>query len=165
MAYFMPMTYKSSHAIIVSSKIMRKPKKPFHSLIYSALWSGFFATRNSQEVWGMAKRSIQSYSRTSGSGPGLDNRGKTDLGQPPRRVNCDQNWPSHIHLTRNFSITHSSHAKRLYHTSITRRKTFITHPCDSICCRTFSCGSTFVWRFHAKANFYVGKAQSLGHSN
>ena len=80
----------------------------------------------------MAKRSIQSYSRTSGSGPGLDNRGKTDLGQPPRRVNCDQNWPSHIHLTRNFSITHSSHAKRLYHTSITRRKTFITHPCDKV---------------------------------
>ena len=69
----------------------------------------------------MAKRSIQSYSRTSGSGPGLDNRGKTDLGQPPRRVNCDQNWPSHIHLTRNFSITHSSHAeKRSSHTPAIR---------------------------------------------
>ena len=80
----------------------------------------------------MAKRSIHSYSRTSGSGPGLDNLKKADLQQPPSRRNCGQKHPSHIHLTRNFTITHSSHAKRPYHTSITRRKTFITHPCDKV---------------------------------
>ena len=80
----------------------------------------------------MAKRSIHSYSRTSGSGPGLDNLKKADLQQPPSRRNCGQKHPSHIHLTRNFTITHSSHAKRPYHTSITRRKTFITHPRDKV---------------------------------
>ena len=57
---------------------------------------------------------------------------KSRLAAAAKSEKLRQKHPSHIHLTRNFTITHSSHAKRPYHTSITRRKTFITHPRDKV---------------------------------
>lgn len=80
----------------------------------------------------MTERSIRSYSRTSGSRPGLDNRGKTNRKQPSERRNCGQNRPSHIQLTLNFAIT---------------------HPCDKVsrqtqlpCHWNLDCGGTFMER-------------------
>ena len=59
----------------------------------------------------MARRSIYPYRRTSGSGPGLDNRRKK-LASAAKSEK----------LRPKLAITHSSNAKFFHHTLITRKK-------------------------------------------
>lgn len=92
-------------------------------------WSGFFATSNPKEAYGMTKRNRPS-SRAAHSDPGSDKE-STKWEQPPGRRDSAPTCPLHSYPGQFYAITHESYENRLYSTTITR-------PCDKKQC--YHCG-------------------------